>query len=368
MKESLKATFFNNSLEDYLYALSITLICFVVIRIFKSIIFKRIKIFSVSSNAKWDDFIVNSIEKFVIPALYFVAIYIGINYLTLSTRVQNIIHIALTVIVTVFILRLLSSIILLLLENNIRKQERGEEKVKQIGGLMIIINIVIWIIGLIFLFDNMGYDVTAVVTGLGIGGIAVALAAQNILGDLFNYFVIFFDKPFEVGDFIIIDDKMGVVDYIGIKTTRIKSLSGEQLIFANSDLTNSRIHNYKRMERRRALFKVGVEYETSIENLKEIPVILKSAVEQHENVQLDRAHFASYGDFSLNFEVVYYVLSSDFNIYMDIQQNINLYILKEFKARGIEFAFPSQSLYLKQLSKENNGENNVKEIHKGNWN
>src|SRR5699024_9348474 len=120
-------------------------------------------------------------------------------------------------------IRLVSSAILSLLKSYIRKnnKETGEEKVKQLGGIMLIINIIIWIIGLIFLFDNMGYNVTAVITGLGIGGIAIALAAQNILSDLFNYFVIFFDKPFEIGDFIIVDDKLGTVEYIGIKTTRV---------------------------------------------------------------------------------------------------------------------------------------------------
>src|SRR5690606_34760610 len=126
------------------------------------------------------------------------------------------------------------------LQSYVRRQDKGEEKVKQLTGILLIINIVIWAIGVVFMLDNLGYDVTTIIAGLGIGGIAIALAAQNILGDLFNYFVIFFDRPFEVGDFIIVDNKLGTVEYIGLKTTRLKSLSGEQLIFANSDLTNSR--------------------------------------------------------------------------------------------------------------------------------
>ena len=141
---------------------------------------------------------------------------------------------------------------------------------------------------------------------------------------------------------------MGTVEYIGIKTTRLKSLSGEQLIFANSDLTSSRIHNYKRMERRRIVFNVGVVYDTSAENLKQVPAILKSAVEEQTPVQFDRAHLLSFGDSSLNFEIVYIVLSSDFNIYMDIQQAINLRIYEEFASRGIEFAYPTTTVYLKK--------------------
>src|SRR5690606_13585488 len=167
------------------------------------------------------------------------------NYLTFTVKVQNVLHIALTVAITFFIIRFISSTILSLLETFIRRKtedDKAEDRIKQLGGIMLIINVVIWSMGLIFLFDNMGYDVTAVIAGLGVGGIAIALAAQNILGDLFNYFVIFFDRPFEIGDFIIVDDKLGTIENIGIKTTRVKSLSGEQLVFSNSDLTNSRIH------------------------------------------------------------------------------------------------------------------------------
>jgi small-conductance mechanosensitive channel len=222
---------------------------------------------------------------------------------------------------------------------------------------MLLVNAIIWIIGILFLFDNMGYNVTTIIAGLGIGGIAVALAAQNILGDLFNYFVIFLDRPFEVGDFIIIDEKRGVVEHIGIKTTRLKSLSGEQLVFSNSDLTTSRIHNYKRMQRRRILFNLSVIYQTSHENLKQIPEVLKSIVlEQAEMVEFDRAHFSGYGDSSLDFEIVYFVLDSAYNTYMDIQQKINLRIFEEFKKMGVEFAYPTRTLYVtNQKEEELNG-------------
>src|SRR3546814_878321 len=144
---------------------------------------------------------------------------------------------------------------------------------RQNRGIMFILNVVIWIFGLVLLLSNLGYDVTAIVAGMGIGGIAIALAAQTILGDLFSYFVIFFDRPFEIGDFIVVDDKSGTVEYVGIKTTRLKSLGGEQLVFSNTDLTNSRLHNYKRMERRRIVFKLGVVYETPEKKLKLIPEI-----------------------------------------------------------------------------------------------
>ena len=162
---------------------------------------------------------------------------------------------------------------------------------------MLVINLCIWFLGIVFLFDNLGYDVTAIIAGLGIGGIAIALAAQNILGDLFNYFVIFFDRPFEIGDFIVLDDKKGNVEYIGIKTTRLKSITGEQIIISNTDLTNSRLHNFKRMEQRRVLFTLGVTYQTTPEQLQMIPGIIKSIIEDQEGITFDRAHFATFGDF-----------------------------------------------------------------------
>jgi small-conductance mechanosensitive channel len=228
------------------------------------------------------------------------------------------------------------------------KEDDTDAKLRQIKGIMVIIKILVWILGIVFLMDNFGYDVTAFVTGLGIGGIAIALAAQNILGDLFNYFVIFFDKPFEVGDFIIIDDKRGTVEAIGIKTSRIRSLTGEELVFANSDLSTSRIHNYKRMARRRVLFTLGVTYQTSLENLRVIPEIIQNIITSQEDTEFDRAHFYKYGDFSLDIEVVYYVLSTEYNKYMDIQQSINLKIFEEFAGRGIEFAYPTQTVFVEK--------------------
>ena len=344
----MKAVYFQNSVQDYLIALGIILVGSLVVTVFKKKVFTRLKRLTQRTNTSFDDFVISAIDRFGIPALHFAIIYIGVRYLTLSATAANILKIATTVVIIFLLIRLVSSIILTLLRSYIRKRDRGEEKVKQMAGLTIIINGIIWIIGLLFLFDNMGYDVTAMVTGLGIGGIAIALAAQNILGDLFNYFVIFFDRPFEVNDFVIVDDKMGTVEYIGIKTTRLKSLSGEQLVFANSDLTSSRIHNYKRMERRRIVFSVGVVYDVSPENLRAVPAILKAAVEEQSLVQFDRAHLQKFGDSSLDFEVVYIVLSSDFNVYMDIQQAINLRIYDEFAARGIEFAYPSTTVYLKK--------------------
>jgi len=209
-----------------------------------------------------------------------------------------------------------------------------------------VVRVTVWAIVLLLALDNLGVNITALVAGLGVGGIAVALAAQNILGDLFASLSIVLDKPFVVGDFLVIGDFLGSVEKVGLKTTRMRSLSGEQLVFSNNDLLGSRIRNYGRMFERRVLFSLGVTYQTPADKLRLIPKIVREAIEAQSKVRFDRAHFKGYGDFALLFEVVYYVLSPDYNTYMDIQQAINLVIYERFAEEGIEFAYPTQTLYM----------------------
>jgi small-conductance mechanosensitive channel len=353
MEELLKKTYFNNSVQDYLVAGGIIIGGLIILRLFKSILLKRMYAWSEKTETHLDDIITKALERFGLPLMNFLVVYWGLNYLIFSQKAQRIVQVATAVVITFFIIRLISTTIQVGLQTHIRKQEGGEEKIKQLGGVMLIFNIIIWSLGAIALFDNLGYNVTTIIAGLGIGGIAIALAAQNILGDLFNYFVIFFDRPFEIGDFIVVDDKKGTVEYIGVKTTRLKSLSGEQLIISNSDLTKSRLHNFKRMERRRILFSLGVVYEITADQLKEIPLIIKKIIEEQKGkATYDRAHFTSYGSFSLNFEVVYFVENPDYNSYMDIQQHINIRIYEEFQVRGIEFAYPTQTVISKEIASD----------------
>ncbi len=210
--------------------------------------------------------------------------------------------------------------------------------------------LVLWTIVLLALLDNFGVDVTALVAGLGIGGIAIALAVQNVLADLLAYVSIVADRPFVFGDFLVVGEHSGTVEHIGIKTTRIRSLSGEQIVFSNNDLLGSRVRNFKRMNERRALFSVGVVYETPHEVLKGLPEIFKAAVEAQENVRFDRAHLKTFADFSINYEIVYYMLVPDYAVFMDTQEAINLAIHKAFTERGIEFAFPTQTLHIEKAN------------------
>jgi small-conductance mechanosensitive channel len=206
----------------------------------------------------------------------------------------------------------------------------------------------VWAMALLLALDQLGFNVTALVAGLGIGGIAVALALQNILGDLFASAAIVLDKPFMVGDFIVVGEHAGTVEKVGLKTTRVRSLSGEQLVFSNAQLLNTQLRNFKRMNERRIAFAIGVTYETPLEKLRALPGWLKAAVEAQPKARFDRAHFKSYGDFSLDFEIVYYVLSADFNVYMDTQQAINLAIFEKLAQEGVQFAYPTRTLYLRQ--------------------
>lgn len=208
--------------------------------------------------------------------------------------------------------------------------------------------IALWCLGFLFVLSNLGIEITSLIAGLGIGGIAVAFALQGILSDLFSSFSIYFDKPFRIGDFIVVGDDAGTVERIGVKTTRIRTLQGEELVIANGELTSARVQNYKRMQERRIAFTLGITYETKAEKVRKVPELIKGAVEEVEHVRFDRAHFASYGDFSLNFEVVYHVDSPDYNEYMDRQQAINLGIMDAFLAEGIEFAYPTQTVYVKK--------------------
>lgn len=346
MQDMFNYSILSNTIIDYLSALGFFIGGTVVVYIFKKYVISRLKKLAESTGTSVDDFALVAINQSLIPVIYFGVFYLALHTLNLSAKFQSGLGSVAIIIITVFAVRALISAINFGLQSYLSKSVDIESGEKQLKGIRGLIKFIIWVIALLFLLDNLGVKISAMVAGLGIGGIAVALAAQAVLGDLFSYFVIFFDKPFEVGDFIVIGDKMGVVEHIGIKTTRIRAIGGEQLVFSNTDLTNSRVHNFKKMERRRVVFKLGVTYQTSAEKLKVIPNIVKDAIEAHEDAAFDRGHFASYGDFSLNFEFVYYVTGADYNKYMDIQQAVNLAIFSAFETEGVEFAYPTQTLFM----------------------
>lgn len=348
VNDFLKQSFLGNQVLDYLIFIGLFLLGVLFLKLFVKAFIVKVKKWTKNTKSNLDDFLIMVFEKIIMPALYFGIFYLSVNFLKLDETLEKALAILATAVITVVVARVVVSLVRYGFK--VYLQRRGDDTAmeKSLKGILNLTKFLIWGIAVLFFLDNLGFEVSTVIAGLGIGGVAVALAAQAVLGDLFSYFAILFDRPFQVGDFIIIGDYLGSIEKIGIKTTHIRSLGGEQLVFSNTDLTNSRIRNYKRMEKRRVLFKLGVIYQTESEKLKEIPKIIENIIKSVNDTVFDRAHFYSYGDFSLNFEVVYYVIGSDYNKYMDIQQQMNLKIKEEFESRNIEFAYPTQTLFVEK--------------------
>ncbi len=347
MQRILQAEFLQNQVSEYLIALAIIFGGIIVVALLDQLIVNRLRKWAKRTSNTFDDRFIELQERSLIPLLYLGIVYISINNLVLHPILAQAKDVIILILATFLAVRLVISVV----EYSIKiywlaRRQYSSGLEQSLNALIPAINVIVWALGFVFLLDNLGFDISAVVAGLGIGGVAVALASQGLLQDLFSYFAILLDRPFELGDFIVLDDFKGAVEHIGIKTTRLRSIGGEELILSNSDLVGTRIRNFKRMQRRRILFKLGVTYEVGVTKLQEIPHIIKAVIEQTENVVFDRAHFLEYGEFSLNFEVVYYVNSSDYTIYMDAQQHINLELKREFEQRGIEFAYPTQVTYL----------------------
>jgi len=344
--EFLQRDLYHNRLSEYLICLAIIFGGILAVRIVESLAMRRIKAWAEKTPTTYNDFLISRIHGTGIPLAYLAIVQASLRVLTLTPRVERIIDMAGIVLLTLIVIVFTVSLVRYGFEEYSRKRGEDATSDRALRGVIGLTKALVWITGALFMLDNLGFRISTVVAGFGIGGIAVALAAQTILGDLFGYFVILFDRPFEIGDFIAVGDHMGVIERFGIKTTRIASLNGEQIVVSNKDLTDSRVRNYKRMAKRRVAFRLGVTYQTPVERLREIPGIVADVFREIEGATLDRVHFFSYGDFSLIHEIVYYVDGNDYTRYMDIQQKANLRIYEEFGKRRIEFAYPTQTLYL----------------------
>jgi small-conductance mechanosensitive channel len=337
-----------NTLDDYLVCLAVFVLGLLAVEIIRRVVVRRMRDISARTATTVDDFIVSLIERKAPPLLYFGAFYVATRGLYLSPPVQHGLSIVGLALLSYLAVNATVAFVYQAFENFWLVRDEDAERKRTVRTLMPFVKFLILTAGILFFLSNMGFNVSTFVTGLGIGGVAVALAAQAILGDLFSYFSILIDKPFERGDFIVVGDMMGEVEHVGLKTTRVRSLGGEQLVFSNSDLTSSRIKNYKRMRERRVEFRFGIVYQSPLELVRAVPGIVRSIVEAMEGVRIDRAHFAGFGDSSLDFAVVYYVLSPDYAVYMDRQQEINLRLMEEFSRRSIEFAYPTRTVYVER--------------------
>ena len=346
--EALQGVHFGNTIAAWLAAGAAALAVWVILPAAKAFALRRLsKSAAAAEPDSWQSAVLQLTRRTGFLFLIVVGFYAGAVILTLPAAIETALKWAFVIVAFAQAALWLDRLVTVIAEWRIRQTEaEGSTARSAVSLIRFVGRVAVWAVALLLMLDNLGIDVTALVAGLGIGGIAVALAAQNILGDLFASLAIILDKPFEVGDFIIVGDKMGTVERIGIKTTRIRSLTGEQLVVANADLLGSRVHNYKRMNERRAVFSIGVTYETPADKVDQLPGLLREIVESQDRVRFDRAHFKSFGDSALIFEIVYWVLIPDYNAYMDIQQAINLQILRRFEALGVEFAYPTQTVHL----------------------
>ena len=340
--------FLGNTVEDYLIAAAVFLGVLLVLPIARVIILRRLKALSQRTANDLDDLLHDLLRRVVGPSVYLItALYFSTLFLTLQESLGGLVQGVVVIVLAIKVAQVLQGFAAYGIHKGTEQTAKKDPAhAAMLTNMIWLARFMIWTATLLFVFDNLGVNITAFVASLGIGGVAVALAAQSVLGDAFSSFAIFMDKPFQVGDFIIVGDLLGTVEQVGFKTTRLRSLGGEQLIFSNSDLTSSRIKNYKRMKERRVVFSLGVVYHTPVEKVKAISPMIKRVIDEHQDARFDRAHFKSFGDFALIYEVVYYVLRPDYNTYMDLQQSMNVRLIEEFQEAGIEFAYPTQQLYV----------------------
>jgi small-conductance mechanosensitive channel len=285
-----------------------------------------------------DDLVVNLGRRTQILVIVVVALYAGSQYLSFPFRQERALR-GLAQVAVFLQIALWSSVAIdFWIARQRRKMDHDATSVALAGLLRFVSKLTLWALLLLMALDNLGVNVTALITGLGVGGVAVALALQNVLGDLLASLSIVLDKPFVIGDAITVDTLTGTVESIGLKTTRLRAVSGEQLIFANSDLLKSRVHNWKRMAERRVVLNFGVLYDTPPDAVARIPALVRTLVESQDLTRFDRAHFKGLGASALDFEIVYWILTPDYGAYMDRQQAINLGLLRAFEREGIAFA------------------------------
>ncbi|MBT4120641.1 MAG: mechanosensitive ion channel family protein [Candidatus Magasanikbacteria bacterium] len=343
-------TYAGNTLWDYWWALVIFFAVLVVLKFIQLVVIVRLKKLAKKTITEIDDTVI-AIFGSIKPWFYLlVSVFVAIKYLSLPDLVGKVVYVLLVVAVVYEVVRAFEKVLDYWLYRQMQKSEAGnaEQSKSMMRILKLIAQAILWLIALLMIMSNLGINITSLVASLGIGGIAVALALQNVLSDLFSSFSIFMDKPFEAGDYIQVGTDSGTVERIGMKTTRVRTLLGEELVISNKELTSARVQNFKRMEKRREAITLGLTYETPKEKLEKIPELIKKVVDEVELATYDRCHFSTYGDFSLNFDIVYYIDEPDYGLYMSVKQKVNLGIFDEFAKAGIEFAYPTQLVYTKK--------------------
>ena len=345
--------FWGNTLQQYLIALGVFAFSWIILKAFELVGIKKFKALARRTKTDFDDLIVRAFGSLSWPFYLFLSFYVASQFVKISQGGRRAVLYAVLIVLTFYAVKILQDIIDFAFKKLIARRQEEERRFdpSAIQLLSKVSKAILWAAAAMIILQNLGYNISTLIAGLGVGGIAVAFALQNILSDIFASFSIYFDKPFQTGDFIVIGEEKGTVKKIGIKSTRIQTLQGDELVVSNKKLTESNVHNYKRMRQRRINFSFGVEYETPTRKIKKIPAIVRDIFAGIELANLERVHFKELGDFSLNFEVVYYLKSSDYVDYMNTQQEINIALMECFEKEGISFAYPTQTIFLNKQGK-----------------
>ncbi len=346
--EALKAIeFWSNTGYEYVLALAIFIGTILVLKIFQSVILSKLKKLSEKTETEFDDILIEIFRKIRPPFYFFVALYLGIKALTFPAMVHKVISVLFLLVIVYEVIHALERLVDYSAKKYMEKSA-DKETISQsmMRALKIIVKIVLWAVGIVLILGNLGFDVTALIAGLGIGGIAIALALQNILEDIFSSFSIYIDKPFKIGDFIQVGSDSGTVEKIGLKTSRLRTMNGEELVISNRELTNARVQNFRKMQKRRDSFELGVTYDTSSAKLESIPKIIEDIITKHKDLEFVRCKFQNFGDSALIFKIVYEVKSKEFDVFAEAKQQINLDIYKKFNEESIEFAYPTQTVFV----------------------
>lgn len=335
-----------NSVLKWLVALAMLLGIAIFGRVIQGFLVRRFEKRAAQTANRVDDVFVKVIRA-TTPFFHLaVGLALASNAIELEPRIRTIIRITCAIVIGLQCGRWAQTAIVEGVDVWAAKRE-GAQSATMAAGLRFLGRLVIWTVVVLAILSNMGVELSAVIAGLGVGGVAAALAVQSTLGDLIAGVSMYFDRPFDIGDFIIVDGYLGTVRSIGTRTTRLASLDGEEIVFPNGDLVKSRIRNYARMRERRVVFGFGIEYNLPAAKIERARELVSEIVRAREGLRFDRAHFKGYGEYSLAFEVVYYVLSPDYNLYMDHQHAINMELYRRFEAEGIRFALPVRTVFMK---------------------
>ena len=350
LEELAARVYFGNALRAWAIALAQFLLWFTVLPLARAFVARRLRKLAPGSSARTLLLVRELFDRTTRLFMVAVAAYLALRWLEIPATLDRGIDIALKIVVWLQVALWSMTAIRHLIESSAGARAAGPAGAAGLNILRAVAVAAVWVVAFLMLLANLGVEIMPLVAGLGIGGVAIALAVQNVLGDLLASLSIALDKPFKVGDFLILGEEKGTVEYIGIKSTRLRSLSGEQIVLSNGDLLKSRVRNYGLLYERRISFTIGIIYETPRELIEAVPGILEQVIRAQPKTRFDRAHFASYGDFALIYEAVYFVLDPEYTTYMDVQQAINLRLHEEFGRRSIEFAYPTARRLIETLA------------------